>query len=1238
MKRLIAILVTLAMLVASIVVIPVQATTTTDNTSVDVLAATLGATDENLIKSESFDTDGVVPFTLTDATKANLLENTNVVTDGKWVVGAQSAKDVAFTTGFTGQSLGDFIASFEFTSSRGWGGSSFYYHSTSGNGNAYNYRLVIKSGAGYASTIILQKKGDTTTEYSECAGPVIYNSGSWLTFNVVIISKGNVDSAYVWEKGTQMPDTPTVQITTSSKTKGDMYYYSYQDTASIDDIKVYDLATVSPENMEIATGIELNENRLFYVNDFDDNYVAPPAMYSAYDNTTFNGKSNVVDGKWIASGEAGFVGLTGKNDLADFAVGYQFAVNDTDADGKLNGWLAYNSTTGWGGNGTIETRFSYWQTAAGTLHFNLSAIGATTASAAITCTDNEKINLILTKINGVVSAYIWKIGADIPTAPTMTVTTESTATGDLYFHTIGSEAIFDNFFVYDLSNLDTALLPEQISNATGIKLDTDMLVYNNNFDSAAEAPVSVFGTYLADPFNATSVINNGKWVTGGVLGTSTGLTKLPYLKNFAYGFQFAVSNAETGYYATFAYHSKSGWAEVNNENRLQMWENGGKLVFDLYGNDGVEDTATSTARVTTAYTQGDLVNVVMTYVDGKICAYIWKAGAVVPTAPTLTVNAAVASSGDFYFTLSNATFALDDFYVYDLTSEDSDGVYTTMESSYRMESTFKGLPKTIESTIKLPKIFTGGPGNTIIGNHKYENYVFSFEINANGNPYVVFDPPWKQRRVMEFTDVDVRTGEWLHLALTTDIVADTVSCYVNGELKQTLAIPTHYDPVLEQSTDFLDYDIGEPMYVGRDIRGGHDNYYFKGKIKTLTMFSDIRTTEEIIADMNGISSDADALIADYCFDGCYGTDVVDRSKNALNLKNIGYMPTDPEEPTDYAYSFAVIGDTQILTRVYPEKLSAIYDWIVDNKDAHNIQYVMGVGDITDADTDKEWETAKSAISKLNGVVPFSLVRGNHDSEKKFSTYLTDLYSSQIAGCYNGDINSSYNIFTVGEVDYLLIALNMGANDDELLWAEELIKTHPNHNVIITTHIYLDSDGTHIDDKGTVPATTCRENANNGDDIWNELVSKYSNISLVLSGHVNSTDVVVTKSQGVNGNTVTQILTDPQCTDESYSAGPTGIVTMLYFSEDGKNVQVRNYSTIREQYFGVQNQFDMTIDTVAYLYGDVNDDAKVDALDIVRLKKAIAKMDVSINFRTANINKDENVNALDLTALRNMFMN
>ena len=46
-------------------------------------------------------------------------------------------------------------------------------------------------------------------------------------------------------------------------------------------------------------------------------------------------------------------------------------------------------------------------------------------------------------------------------------------------------------------------------------------------------------------------------------------------------------------------------------------------------------------------------------------------------------------------------------------------------------------------------------------------------------------------------------------------------------------------------------------------------------------------------------------------------------------------------------NFDIIGDTQYLLNSYPEKMTEIYDWLVENKNEHKINYVMGLGDIVE---------------------------------------------------------------------------------------------------------------------------------------------------------------------------------------------------------------------------------------------------------------------------------------------------
>ena len=307
--------------------------------------------------------------------------------------------------------------------------------------------------------------------------------------------------------------------------------------------------------------------------------------------------------------------------------------------------------------------------------------------------------------------------------------------------------------------------------------------------------------------------------------------------------------------------------------------------------------------------------------------------------------------------------------------------------------------------------------------------------------------------------------------------------------------------------------------------------------------------------------------------------------------------TEKDEVTNYAYSFAVVGDTQIVTEYDVNNstsyLSAIYDWILNNKDTKNIEYVFGLGDITDNNKEAEWSLAQTQISKLNGKIPYSLVRGNHDlvgygsAEDKtvdyFTKYLgTEEYKNQFeeGGFYSEEnIWNSWRTFTVGDVDYLMLALDWGASDAVLSWAGNIISEHSRYNVIITTHGYAYSDGTTVG-AGEGGMSTVD---NNGEAMWKKFVSKYENIVLVMSGHVPCEDIVVSQDEGVNGNVVTSVLVDPQDVDaEEVSSGniPLGAVAMLYFSEDGTDVQVEYYATARNAYYKENNQFSFELASIS----------------------------------------------------------
>ena len=77
-----------------------------------------------------------------------------------------------------------------------------------------------------------------------------------------------------------------------------------------------------------------------------------------------------------------------------------------------------------------------------------------------------------------------------------------------------------------------------------------------------------------------------------------------------------------------------------------------------------------------------------------------------------------------------------------------------------------------------------------------------------------------------------------------------------------------------------------------------------------------------------------------------------------------------EEPD---YSFAVIGDIQTLAwfdqRERTTYTKTLFDWILDNADDRKIEYVFGLGDITDKDAEDEWNRAVESFQLLETVVP-----------------------------------------------------------------------------------------------------------------------------------------------------------------------------------------------------------------------------------------------------------------------------
>ena len=206
--------------------------------------------------------------------------------------------------------------------------------------------------------------------------------------------------------------------------------------------------------------------------------------------------------------------------------------------------------------------------------------------------------------------------------------------------------------------------------------------------------------------------------------------------------------------------------------------------------------------------------------------------------------------------------------------------------------------------------------------------------------------------------------------------------------------------------------------------------------------------EEIKNDFNLNLKDEDNLMGSWDLGEWENLVVEDLSlnDNDVTLGNYEYY-YDLEETESYDYSILCIPDIQITTRYNPQKLDKEFDWLVENKDAKNIQYISFVGDLTDTcdkndPEETQWKVVKRNFQKLDdNNVSYGFVPGNHDYDdgvgrsrpttlmNKNLPYEKYAAKSYFGGSYfKGDIVNYYNVKRISGVDYLFLNLEFGPRD------------------------------------------------------------------------------------------------------------------------------------------------------------------------------------------------------------------
>jgi calcineurin-like phosphoesterase family protein len=312
---------------------------------------------------------------------------------------------------------------------------------------------------------------------------------------------------------------------------------------------------------------------------------------------------------------------------------------------------------------------------------------------------------------------------------------------------------------------------------------------------------------------------------------------------------------------------------------------------------------------------------------------------------------------------------------------------------------------------------------------------------------------------------------------------------------------------------------------------------------------------------------------------------------------------------DGTFTVIVLPDTQFYAQVYPQYFDMQTQWIVAQKDALKIAFVLHEGDIVNDEIKVQWENAARSLHKLDMQVPYVLAAGNHDIinadrdaplMNQYFPVSTFMAQPWFKGTFEPNkIQNNYQIFPVGGRMWLVMALEFGPRDEVLAWAAETLARHSTLPAIIVTHAYMYLNDERYDHVKYPPSSMHQYwgphdyelsgSSNDGEEMWQKLVSKASNVQFVVSGHVPYPySVSRLRSQRPDGTHVHQLLANfqgcfnesPKCVDMTgmRTMGGWGYLRIMRFDPANHRVRVQTYSPVRDHYLrDAANEFELDLD-------------------------------------------------------------
>ena len=511
------------------------------------------------------------------------------------------------------------------------------------------------------------------------------------------------------------------------------------------------------------------------------------------------------------------------------------------------------------------------------------------------------------------------------------------------------------------------------------------------------------------------------------------------------------------------------------------------------------------------------------------------------------------------------------------------GTVFSAETPVETETKIAEEINTIDAWVKIP---AGTAAGTILANkyRKKENNAsvdsIILKMNASGNPVLYLSDGDGKAVDFEVTNVDLRNDKWTHIAFAKSETA--VNCYINGLFVASAEVPEGFGEVKPYHT----------LTIGHYIHDELGSATFGGEVANLKLWSKALTSSEILNSAINEASYTEGLISAWTLNGENGfTDIA--GNYDLVVYDL-YTTAEDEAYAEYSampedgYTFAVLPDTQIAAQREAvtgdsDGFSKMYQWLIDNKDALNLKFAMGVGDITNKDRAEEYILAKENFDKLaEAGIGWAVVGGNHDFEggsvaPNVTTNLNTYFPASEISTYSwfggfmdeNKIDNAYYYVTVNDTKYLILNLMCEPYDNVVEWANQVCAKNKDCKVIVITHEYLTNDA----DFSTTGYCAYEGRNNHGIQLWDKLISRHENIIMAIGGHVSVPDIQYREDLGVNGNKVINVLVDGQALDWGDSHN---LLMLLKFSEDGSKVTFNYYSPTHGAYLDRNNQFTLNV--------------------------------------------------------------